>query len=175
MDLFILSSFWLLHRMTSFTSNRQWMCRFRKLCKALLCLPVTFNLVTLRPSNKTQVISSGFTDCSFNHLIPIMELTAPSAHSGGGSPLLAAQSPGTISEHLEAPQLTPTTTTTTTTLFSSHLLYRGQTAVRAGSTGVIDWEPQHPDELRSKLTEIMHNSDGGTLPQHRKSHIIFKL
>lgn len=65
----------------------------------------TFNLATLRSSNKAQVISSGFADWSFNHLISIMELTAPSAWNRGGLKLLAAQTTGTISEHLEAPQL----------------------------------------------------------------------
>lgn len=38
----------------------------------------TFNLVPHVPSNKTQVISSGLSGCSFNHLILVMELTAPS-------------------------------------------------------------------------------------------------
>lgn len=50
--------------------------------------PVGFNLVTLGPSNKARAIGSGFADCGLNHLLAVMELTAPSAWSkkgGGGS------------------------------------------------------------------------------------------
>lgn len=97
---FFLNTCWLLRWMSTFIPNiRHGVCfrkphdafwgltaSFRNTLHLLLTpnKPATFDPVIHGPSHKSQISSWGFTDCSFNHLISLMELTAPSVWSGWG-------------------------------------------------------------------------------------------